>query len=212
VVLAEGTASPVGTADYHVDRKKRRDRGSARSVNVLPPSRRGKLVRSRLARACGQRRAIAHDRPGLGAARAPDSDNSNAGCRAGVAAAGRRGRRAGGSFRNCSPYSRTMAIAGFEPDADTAALVTKAYSAAIRQNDIFRRQDRPPQWRVVGHGREVCRLRRGAVKTDGEMVWLMIGTTASPAPVRGERDLLLPLPIKRVILASGWECGRCRPK
>jgi hypothetical protein len=26
-----------------------------------------------------------------------------------------------------------MAIAGFEPDADAAALVTKAYSAAIRQ-------------------------------------------------------------------------------
>jgi hypothetical protein len=85
--------------------------------------------------ACGAdvRRAVAHDRPGFGAARAPDIGNNNAGCRAGAAAAARRGRRAGGSFRNCSPYSRTMTIAGLSRMPTLPRSSTKAHSAAIRR-------------------------------------------------------------------------------
>ncbi len=86
-------------------------------------------------RACGAnvRRAVAHDRPGFGAARAPDIGNNNAGCRAAAAAAGRRRRRAGGSFRNCSPYSRTMAIAGLSRMPTLPRSPTKAHSTAIRR-------------------------------------------------------------------------------
>jgi hypothetical protein len=44
----------------------------------------------------------------------------------------------------------------FEPDADAAALVDESALGGDPSNNVFGRQDLPPGWRVVGHGREVC--------------------------------------------------------
>jgi len=99
---------------------------------------------------------VAHDRSGFGAARAPDTGNNNAGCRAGAAAAGWRGRA---GRRRLPELLAVLADDGdcrFEPDADAAALVHESALRGDPSNNILGRQDRPPGWRVVDHGREVC--------------------------------------------------------
>lgn len=59
--------------------------------------------------------------------------NRRAGCRAGrTAAAFRRGCRAGGPSRNCSPYWRTISTAGFMRMPTPPRSSTKAHSAAMR--------------------------------------------------------------------------------
>jgi hypothetical protein len=52
-----------------------------------------------------------------------------------------------------------------EPDADASALVNKRAFGGNAFNNIFGGQNRPPDWRIVGHGRRFCACRRAVVKT-----------------------------------------------